>query len=66
MDEQHEREALYHRKPPGGAPRLSAEHRAQWPELLAQGAEAYGFVGQVWTTERRQDNSSGQAAILSG
>jgi len=46
------REALYHRKPPGSAPRLSAEQRAQVPELLAKGAEAYGFVGQVWTTPR--------------
>ncbi len=46
------RAALYHRPPPGGKPRLTAEQRAQLPDLLAKGAEAYGFVGQVWTTRR--------------
>lgn len=46
------REALYHRKPPGSTPRLSVEQRAQLPDLLAKGAEAYGFIGQVWATER--------------
>jgi len=46
------REALYHRAPPGGKARLTAEQRAQLPALLAKGAEAYGFVGQVWTTPR--------------
>src|SRR3989442_1211169 len=46
------RAALYHRKPPGGKARLTDEQRAQLPERLAKGAEAYGFVGQVWTTPR--------------
>jgi len=45
-------EALAHRPPPGLAPRLSAEQRAQLPLLLAQGAPAYGFTGDVWTTKR--------------
>jgi transposase len=40
-------------KPPPGAPsRLSDEQRARLPELLAQGAEAHGFRGEVWTCER--------------
>ena len=46
------RVALYHRKPPGKTPRLTADQREQLPSLLAKGAEAYGFVGQVWTTPR--------------
>src|SRR3954468_15923088 len=46
------RAALYHRKPPGKAPRLTPDQREQLPTLLAKGAEAYGFVGQVWTTPR--------------
>ena len=46
------RAALYHRKPPGRRVRLTPEQRAQLPALLAKGAEAYGFVGDVWTTER--------------
>jgi transposase len=44
--------ALAHRPPPGLAPRLSAEQRAQLPALLARGAPAYGFTGDVWTTKR--------------
>jgi hypothetical protein len=31
---------------------LSPEQRAQLPGLLRQGAEAFGFCGQVWTTAR--------------
>lgn len=46
------REALYHRKPPGGRPRLTDDQRAQLPALLAKGAEQYGFVGDVWTAPR--------------
>lgn len=46
------REALRHRPPPGATPRLTAEQRAQVPSLLAKGAEAYGFVGDVWTAAR--------------
>ncbi len=45
-------QALVHRRPPGSAPRLSAEQQAQLPTLLAYGAEAYGFMGDVWTSKR--------------
>jgi transposase len=45
-------QALQHRPPPGSRPKLSAEQRAQIPALLQRGAEAYGFVGQVWTAPR--------------
>jgi len=45
-------EALNGQPPPGMRPRLSAEQRAQLPALLAQGAEAYGFRGDVWTARR--------------
>ncbi len=41
------------RQPPLGAkPRLSAEQVVELRELLAQGAEAFGFIGQVWTSKR--------------
>jgi transposase len=46
------REALRHRPPPGPAHRLTAAQREQLPALLAKGAEAYGFIGEVWTTKR--------------
>jgi transposase len=36
----------------GAAPRLSVEQKAQIPNLLARGAEAYGFRGDVWTASR--------------
>jgi transposase len=44
--------ALAHRMPPGPPSRLTAEQKAQLPTLLEQGAEAYGFLGDVWTTKR--------------
>ena len=46
------RAALRHRPPPGPVHRLTAAQREQLPALLAKGAEAYGFIGAVWTTKR--------------
>jgi transposase len=45
-------EGLRHRPPPGAAPRLSSEQRDQLLELLARGAESFGFQGDVWTQPR--------------
>src|SRR5689334_19495637 len=45
-------EALQHQPPPGRQALLSPEQMAQLPGLLAKGAEAFGFRGQVWTTAR--------------
>ncbi len=45
-------EGLRHKPPPGAPPRLSEDERARLPELLAQGAQAHGFRGDVWTCER--------------
>jgi transposase len=44
--------ALRHKPPPGARPRLSDQERARLPELLAQGAQAHGFRGELWTCER--------------
>lgn len=46
------RDALRHRKGGGPKPRLTAAQLAQLPRLLAAGAEAYGFRGDVWTRRR--------------
>ena len=46
------REALRTKPPPGPTPKLTGEQRATLPTLLAKGAEAYDFVGDVWTTTR--------------
>src|SRR3712207_4441847 len=46
------REALRTKPRPGKRPRLTAEQRAQVPALLAKGAEAHGFIGEIWTTKR--------------
>src|SRR5438105_13571417 len=43
-------EALRNRVRPGPTPKLTPEQRARIPDLLARGAEAYGFAGDVWTT----------------
>ncbi len=45
-------EALNAHPPKGVAPRLTAEQKAQIPQLLAKGAQAYGFRGDVWTARR--------------
>ena len=45
-------ESLRRRVAPGATPRLNAEQRARLPELLARGALAHGFRGEVWTCER--------------
>jgi transposase len=45
-------EALNAHPPQGVTPRLSVEQQAQIPALLAKGAEAYGFRGDVWTASR--------------
>ena len=45
-------EGLRHKPSPGATPRLSEDQRAKLPELLAQGAQAHGFKGEVWTCER--------------
>ena len=45
-------EGLRRRTAPGPTPKLTAPQRARLPDLLAKGAEAYGFIGEVWTTKR--------------
>jgi transposase len=45
-------QALKRRPAPGALPRLSEQQRARIPELLKQGAEAYGFRAEVWTCGR--------------
>src|SRR5438876_6745753 len=45
-------EALKAHPPTGVSPRLRADQKAQIPALLAKGAEAYGFRGDVWTASR--------------
>ena len=45
-------EALKRRVAPGPPPKLTDEQRDQLPALLARGAEAFGFRGEVWTAKR--------------
>jgi transposase len=45
-------EGLRRHPAPGPQPKLSAEQWMHLSQLLAQGAEAFGFRGQVWTTRR--------------
>lgn len=44
--------SLRRRVAPGPPHRLTGEQRAHLPTLLAQGAEAFGFRGDVWTARR--------------
>src|SRR6266480_3391798 len=45
-------EALKAHPPKGMTARLTTEQKARIPALLAKGAEAYGFGGDVWTARR--------------
>lgn len=44
--------ALRDHPAPGPTPKLSPAQRAQLADLLAQGAEAFGFRGALWTRRR--------------
>ena len=44
--------ALRNRSRKGATPKLTQEQRERLPDLLKCGAEAYGFVGDVWTQAR--------------
>src|SRR2546421_3991393 len=64
-------EALKAHPPKGVKPKLTVEQKAQIPELLAKGAESYGFRGDVWTASRvaeviaRTDRECALTAITS-
>jgi transposase len=45
-------EALRRHPAKGPTPKLTPEQFSQLPGLVAPGAEAYGYRGQVWTTKR--------------
>ena len=45
-------EALRRHPATGPTTKLTSEQLAQLPSLLAPGAEAYGYRGEVWTTKR--------------
>ena len=58
---------LRHAPAPGSQPKLRAEQLALLPQVLAQGAAAFGYRGQVWTTRRGPDVSKRQTqAHLTG
>ena len=46
------KEALKAHPAKGVRPRLTAEQQAQIPAVLAKGASAYGFAGEVWNSRR--------------
>lgn len=45
-------QGLRRRKALGGQPRLNPQQKAQIPLLLEQGAESFGFRGDIWTCGR--------------
>src|SRR5579859_6966541 len=45
-------EGLKSHPAPGGPSKLSTEQMARLPEILGQGAEAYGYRGARWTRAR--------------
>jgi transposase len=45
-------DALRNRPHSGATPKLSQQQRQRLPDILQRGAQAYGFVGDVWTQQR--------------
>lgn len=45
-------EALRHVRPSGAPTRLTPEQRTRLPEILARGAQSFGFLGDIWTLPR--------------
>src|SRR4051812_11401923 len=43
---------LHNRPRLGAVPRLTDKQRQRIPALLARGAEHYGFLGDLWTSQR--------------
>ena len=56
-------EAVRTRKASGASPKLSADQRRQVLDWLSQGAEAFGFAGDVWTSERIADLIARQLGV---
>jgi transposase len=50
--------------PPGRKAKLTEEQRQRIPQLLAQGAEAHGFRGDVWTSGRIRAVIARQFGVL--
>src|SRR5690348_8216014 len=48
-------QGLYRHLAPGPTPRLTSEQTKQLAQFLEQGAEAFGYHGQRWTTKRVAD-----------
>ena len=46
------REALRRHPAPGPTPKLTAQQRARLPGILAKGAEAFDFIGNIRSTKR--------------
>jgi transposase len=45
-------DALRNRPRSGATPKLAEPQRQHLPDILRRGAQAYGFVGDVWTQQR--------------
>ena len=49
--------------PPGPKSKLTEAQRREIPHLIAQGAEAHGFRGDVWTSSRIRDVIEGEFGV---
>jgi transposase len=45
-------DALRNQPRSGATPKLAEQQRQHLPDILRRGAQAYGFVGDVWTQQR--------------
>jgi transposase len=52
LPQERQREALQIKKSPGRPPAIPKEDRPRLVALIERGAEAFGFLGNVWTAKR--------------
>ena len=61
-----QREALRLKKSPGRPPIIAPEERPKLVALIERGAEAFGFIGDVWTAQRVRALARRELGILVG
>lgn len=57
-------QALKNHPPPGATPRLSQEDKQALVAMLEQGAQAFGFLGTLWTRKRVQKLIKDEFGVL--
>lgn len=66
LPEEQQEEALRMKKSSGRPPLIKKQNRAKLIALIDQGAEAAGFIGDVWTAKRIQATARRELSLRAG